>query len=417
VRPHPALALALIVPAVALQESAGTRPGSLPASRPALEVATRIVLPERNQPLRVRGVEVPMRLLAERPPFVQKVPDAPAGFSYLTADILGHRILVAVADNPDGNTATVLADRDEDGDLTGAGERLTATIVRALPWLRYLSGLVFEFEDLAVQPLIQRTRLGPLTGVATAARHREGSVTIGGVGLLLVLIDADLDGVFGGAGDFWLLDTAERMWRTRLQALGPSNMIECDEPVVLGDRAIRLERIDPDGTARLAVGPAREPRSAYLARRAGRVRRAAEDLVTTDPQGLLAECGIDPARERAAEPPPWVHTLDLEAAKAAAARARKPLLLWFDAESKITCRFLERWVLEDRAVAEALRSFVPVRWNLELDETDLAAAWGIDRHPTVVMLAADGRIAHRIQGFMHPERFARELEQALRLAR
>jgi thioredoxin-related protein len=99
----------------------------------------------------------------------------------------------------------------------------------------------------------------------------------------------------------------------------------------------------------------------------------------------------------AAQDVKWRH--DYQAARKEAAASGRPLLLDFGTESCFWCKKLDATTFRVPAVAELLNGrFVPVKIDAEKDEW-LARAAAVDSYPTLVLVAADGKIVARHVGY------------------
>lgn len=116
--------------------------------------------------------------------------------------------------------------------------------------------------------------------------------------------------------------------------------------------------------------------------------------------------------------PAWME--DPEAATALARESGRPLLVFFTADWCPPCRTLKRGALADERVIERVeRDFVPLK--IDLTEADAPHASVAERHgvrsiPTVLVVGAGGRAAHRVEGAVGPENFLAFLERAAPVA-
>ncbi len=99
---------------------------------------------------------------------------------------------------------------------------------------------------------------------------------------------------------------------------------------------------------------------------------------------------------------PLAWRVDHSAAIAEARAAGKPALLDFAADWCVPCKRFESDILSDPAVhAEVTSRYVPVRFDVTEDTEDDQAnkeAWNAATLPTVILVASDGKVAHRFTG-------------------
>lgn len=90
---------------------------------------------------------------------------------------------------------------------------------------------------------------------------------------------------------------------------------------------------------------------------------------------------------------------DYAAARKEATTSGRPLLLDFGTEACVWCRKLDATTFRAPAVVAAIHDrFVPVKIDAE-KEAWLARAAGVESYPTLVLLAADGKIIGRHVGY------------------
>lgn len=93
---------------------------------------------------------------------------------------------------------------------------------------------------------------------------------------------------------------------------------------------------------------------------------------------------------------PW--RKDLNAAKQEAAAANKPLLVYFTAAWCGPCQSMAREVWPQPQVAEALKSVVPVKIDVD-EHPDVAQSFGVNGIPRFQILHPDGAPGPSREGF------------------
>ena len=125
--------------------------------------------------------------------------------------------------------------------------------------------------------------------------------------------------------------------------------------------------------------------------------------------GVLA-----PAHERDTPAIAWVHGED-EGLRVARA-LHKPALLDFYADWCLPCKELELKTFSKAEVARALARFTLVKVNCTTDDDPAVVAakqrWKAETLPTLVVVGADGKVAHKIDHFVEPDELLRILGDA-----
>jgi thiol:disulfide interchange protein len=104
---------------------------------------------------------------------------------------------------------------------------------------------------------------------------------------------------------------------------------------------------------------------------------------------------------------PW--QTDLAAAKAEAARTRKPVLIYFTASWCPPCQQMKETTWPSPAVAEAVKAYVPVK--LDVDEfRDQAAEYNVSSIPRLQIIGPDGKLGQGSVGAMSAEELIRWLQ-------
>jgi YHS domain-containing protein/thiol-disulfide isomerase/thioredoxin len=117
--------------------------------------------------------------------------------------------------------------------------------------------------------------------------------------------------------------------------------------------------------------------------------------------GLFA--GLTPAAAPAGEAPiPW--RTQFETARAEARQHNRPLWVQFTGSWCLFCRRMDRETFSRPEVVALSRDFVPVKVRSD-DREDLVEHFGIAGLPATVVVAPDGRILGRHEGFADPEEF------------
>lgn len=108
---------------------------------------------------------------------------------------------------------------------------------------------------------------------------------------------------------------------------------------------------------------------------------------------------------------PWV--ANIEAARQLSAQHQLPVLVHFWTEDCLPCRIVERDVFSQPPVGSALQQMcIPVKVNAR-EFPQLAQELGVDRWPTDVMLAPDGRILGKTVSPQKPEDYMSRMVQML----
>jgi thiol:disulfide interchange protein len=97
---------------------------------------------------------------------------------------------------------------------------------------------------------------------------------------------------------------------------------------------------------------------------------------------------------------PW--RTDLDGAKVEAARARKPLLVYFTADWCGPCQHMKSTTWADGRVAEALKDYIPVKIDVD-DQPQVARTFGVRGIPRVQVMTAEGSMGQSLTGAVSPE--------------
>lgn len=320
---------------------------------------------------------------------------------------------------------TLLYDRNRNGVVGESGEVLPMPVAG-----RDQDATYWQVEGVALPSgataLAFQEIPGEVSGYVRPSGARRGRTALDGTPVHLHLLDADLDGRYGSAGDLWWFGPTAHLQQVR--RLVPEAMVEANEPVYLDGRAWRLVSVDEGGGAVVMADPGADPIGEYFHRRAERVNRErwwpefrAEEAT------FRQEHGIDPNRPQAATAAHWIHDVDLKAALAEARQQNKPVLADFEADWCSWCKRFDYYVYGDKEVADLLDRFVLVKINKEFHfsgEFDRLGGKGL---PFLVFLRPDGtplrfsipdadgnpKVCSGPPGFQPPHEFAATLRSAL----
>jgi len=104
---------------------------------------------------------------------------------------------------------------------------------------------------------------------------------------------------------------------------------------------------------------------------------------------------------------------DYAAARKEATATGRPLLLDFGTEACVWCRKLDATTFRDRGVVALVNEkVIPVKVDADRDAW-LARAAGVEAYPTLVLLAADGKVIARHDGYADVAKMASLLRQAV----
>ncbi|MCH7591587.1 MAG: thioredoxin family protein [Planctomycetes bacterium] len=109
--------------------------------------------------------------------------------------------------------------------------------------------------------------------------------------------------------------------------------------------------------------------------------------------------------------PPEGWTADFNQAVTEAKATGKNLLVAFNLHGCAPCAMMDRQVMPEPRVREAIASFVPVRVNLR-ERPDIAQRFGVEGAPTYLVVDANGTILDGRSGFVPIDEFLAFLDQA-----
>ncbi len=282
---------------------------------------------------------------------------------------------------------TLLVDRNGNGTLGETQEVVPVPFAGREETAKYwkvedveigASRLTLAFQEVA----------GETSGRLSAAGARRGEVDLNGRTWALHLVDGDLDGRYGSAGDLWWFGPEDLL--AHVKRLGPDTMVEGTAPFFVDGRAWRIRGLEKDGTVVLEEAPDADPES-YFRARGERVNRerwfprfAEEESAFRRDHDMIA------ARARAAKPLAWRHDVDLGAALAEARRTNRPVCVDFEADWCAWCKRFDYYVYPDAEVASLLSRFVCVKINREFHFRGDFERLGGTSLPYIVFLASDG---------------------------
>ncbi|MHC5011359.1 MAG: thioredoxin family protein [Planctomycetota bacterium] len=325
----------------------------------------------------------------------------------------------------EGDALALLVDRNRNGSFDDAGEAVSVPVVQreggATFWK--VDGVQVGAESVS---LALKETPGPVEARITLGSARRGTVELGGRLHALHLLDADLDGRYDSASDFWWFGPVELL--PLIRKLSPDSMVEASEPIHL-EKPWRLASVDREGHAILILDPGAGTRDAYFQRRAERVNATRWfPAFDQEREEFVAEWGIDTRRPRADRPAHWLHDAGLEEAITVATREGKPILADFEADWCVWCKRFDYYVYPDAEVAALLSRFVLVKINYEFNYAGDLDRLGGRGLPFLVFLDPSGQpLTFTVhdengnpeqvsgpKGFQTPAQFAETLRAAYR---
>ena len=344
-------------------------------------------------PVEFRPGEVDSKLAPRFSPKGTQVALAPKampklpGFDHLEGRLKlgpsGAERLFALARSEKGKPYDVLLlDADGDGSLAGEA-RLSAkpNTVRGKVWSSFTAttkvnhaakGDPPAWEDYPVSlwVVVEKPEETPAVIRFTRRGFVEAKVTLGGKPHVVLLADANNDGVLG-AGDSWAVRPAE------------GATFGADESRPVGDYAWadgKAWKLALDGTA-------------------GRKGR----LVPFEPGVTLAEDAArrDRLREDRLAPraeKPVAFSKDVEAAIKEATDKKRPYFLKFETDWCVPCKQMHALVFTAKAVAEAADGVTCVVVDGDARK-DLTKKYKVEGYPTGILFGADGEEVARFSGY------------------
>jgi thioredoxin-related protein len=240
--------------------------------------------------------------------------------------------------------------------------------------------------------------------------YLEAKTKVGNEERVIAVVDKDLDGAFGSAGDLWVLAKAGDRPATAF-ALSAMNERRFTDGQLVG---IIVDKKTIQVASEAAKGP--DPKDAAAHRR--RVEHIWFERFDKDKEAFQKARGIDTTRPLAKQPIQWNY-VSFDEALALSKKAGKPAFIDVMAFWCVWCYRLDYSTYPDQEVADLLNgSFVPVKIIEEQDAAgdyekimkERLEAQGI---PAMGVFDADGKLVHKIGGWKKPEDFVKELKTAL----
>lgn len=240
--------------------------------------------------------------------------------------------------------------------------------------------------------------------------YLEGTFKIGDAERVVAVLDKDLDGKYGTAGDLWVLAKQGDRPAT------PYGMSGFGEHRFDGGKSygIAVDGTTITITATDAAGP--DPKD--LAAQRHRAEKTWSDRFDKEREEFVKTRGIDTARPRAQQPIEWRY-VTFEQGLAMAKAEQKPLFVDVMAFWCVWCYRMDYYTYVDQQVAELLGGkFVPVKILQEQDAGNdyqkLMEKLGARGIPAMGIFDADGNVVHTIGGWKKPEEFVADLQKGLK---
>ncbi len=261
------------------------------------------------------------------------------------------------------------------------------------------------------------------------AYHRRGKVALAGAVRELILVDANGNGRYNDPADRWI---ALRAGARRSGSLrGPAAALLSEPQIPFRDdgRAFHVEKVAPDGSAAtLVLAPATKSLKEVLARRYAEVRRA--HFRRFRREAAVFATKHDLTGPRVKKPAGWLR-LTLNEAKRRAKEARKPLLVFYFAETNVASYRYDYYTFPDKEVDALLRRFVLVKIDTEKDPEASYGRSGARLLPALIPYDKDGdklefKLMHRrpngdvdnlvepesmVSGWQRPQEFSVNLKR------
>jgi thiol-disulfide isomerase/thioredoxin len=403
-----------ILPLLALSSAA------LLAQKPvAVEASVKKVdLADRSSPPVIQPISEQITL-AQTAPAGLTAPKDCADAWFGTQVVGGRKLALAIGKSKaDAELPDVLCvDLDGDGKF-GDAERKTISVTKQAP--RGQGGQAMQIGrpvdveigagKLAASVAFRQVGENAPSASISFPSYLEAKTKVGNEERVIAVVDKDLDGAFGSAGDLWVLAKAGDRPATAF-ALSAMNERRFTDGQLVG---IIVDKKTIQVASEAAKGP--DPKDAAAHRR--RVEHIWFERFDKDKEAFHKARGIDTTRPLAKQPIQWNY-VSFDEALALSKKAGKPAFIDVMAFWCVWCYRLDHSTYPDQEVADLLNgSFVPVKI---IQEQDLAGdydkmmkerleAQGI---PAMGVFDADGRLLHKIGGWKKPEDFVKELKTAL----
>lgn len=106
----------------------------------------------------------------------------------------------------------------------------------------------------------------------------------------------------------------------------------------------------------------------------------------------------------------WVK--NFEEAQIEARKTGKLIMIDFYTDWCTWCKELDKQTFKDPLVSERVHKLVSVKVNAEKEGVELAQKYNVNGFPTVLFIDAAGDVYTRVLGFLPPDRFLKEIENA-----
>lgn len=242
------------------------------------------------------------------------------------------------------------------------------------------------------------------------ADYLEGNVTIGDEERVVAVIDKDMDGKYGSAGDLWVLA------KPGDRAASAYGMVAMNEGSFLDGKrvCIAVKGKSIEVTAKDATGP--DPKD--LAGQRARAEQIWSDRFDLERADFVKAREMDTSRPKADKEIHWNY-VTFEEGLAMAKKANKPLFVDVMAFWCVWCYRMDYYTYCDKQVADLMNDkFIPVKIIQEQDRVDdyktMMAKLEAKGIPAMGIFDAEGNKVHGIGGWMKPEKFIEELQQGLK---
>jgi len=243
----------------------------------------------------------------------------------------------------------------------------------------------------------------PGTVSLTFNRYLEGSIGAG----LIAIVDKDLDGIFGSAGDAWTITPKGGRPATEYA------LMQLDESVFRDGKNYRV--MIAGELLSVASEAAKGPDLKDAAAQRTRVEHMWMERFEPTREEFFKSRGLDAARPLAKEPIQWRYVTFAEAI-AMGEKEKKPVFIDVMAFWCVWCYRMDWCTYTDAEVTRVLNEeFVPVKIIQEQDlvgDYDLVMKEKLEAKgiPAMGVFNATGKAIHTIGGWKKPEDFLKDLE-------